>query len=405
MIVRTYVSFFAFCFLSVLTACGANNTSDSRLDGHYEDSSAGDMEPFAGRQTAIPEYRESRGVIISLPLLAEYGKAQMAADILASGVQTLWVTVPADYSGTVESADFALLRNLVGPEIRRVKLVKQRESGPVTVWARDWSPLGAKTADGSLHLLDFNYYPERAADDGTARSMFEILPVERISVPVYNEGGNFMNNDRGDCMMSSRVTDANAERFFPDDMILDEAQIKGYYQSFAGCKTVTIFPRIPYEGTGHIDMWAKFLDDDTVIVSELRNEIVQLSGYTATQRRKVQNMQTYLERRAAEIKAMGYEVIRLPMPAPAFAPDGDTFRSYTNSLTVNGDALVPRYQTPAFAGIGVNGRYLDDAYIAGYEREVRQVYEAQGYRFKWVVSDDLIAYGGAVHCTTMQIAL
>jgi agmatine/peptidylarginine deiminase len=116
-------------------------------------------------------------------------------------------------------------------------------------------------------------------------------------------------------------------------------------------------------------------------------------------------MQNYLDTRAAEIEAMGFNVIRIPAPGPIFRSD-DTFRSYTNSLTVNGNVIVPRYVTPASDTISTeSGDYFDQALLSKYEREVRKVYEKFGYKFTWVDSDGLIYRGGAVHCTTMQIPL
>ena len=64
-----------------------------------------------------------------------------------------------------------------------------------------------------------------------------------------------MNNMRGECMMTTRVTDANADVFKAGDMVLDAEDIKQYYGGFAGCAKTFIFPRMPTEGTGHIDMW------------------------------------------------------------------------------------------------------------------------------------------------------
>lgn len=387
----------------LLAGCGPSDSHNSDLEGHYESADAENMRIFAGGQMAVPEFMPVRGVIIAWPLLNSYRKEQMAADIINAGVDTLWVTVPQNFSGTLESASFAPLRRALGDKIARVKLVKQDVPGSVSVWSRDWSPLGARGADGRLRFLDFNYYPERPADDATARSLLRILPVSRVSVPVYNEGGNFMNNNRGVCMMTSRVTDANAVRHFTQDAIMGADEIKAYYNQYAGCRETIIFPRMPYEGTGHIDMWAKFLSDDTLIVGEIRNEIIELGGYTAAEAEKVKTMQSFLNRRASEIAKRGYKVVRIPMPAPVYDGDSWMFRSYTNSLTVNKVALVPRYTNPYYTNLAEGGGYLDRSLIAGYENEVISIYRRLGYSFKWVDSDDVIAAGGAVHCTTMQI--
>lgn len=388
--------------LSLLVGCGSPQES-SNLDGHFENGSVRELNQLNGAQRATAEHEPSKGVIISLPLIQEYQRADMAAAILKSGVDTLWITVPSNFTGSVNSNVFARLRQAAGANINKVKLVRQQTSGNLTVWARDWAPLSAKTNDGGIRLLDFNYYTSRKADDFTAQSFERLLDFDRLSVPVYNEGGNFMNNSEGHCMMTTRVTDANRVRERADDYILSARDIQNLYGMSAGCKKTTIFPRMPFEGTGHIDMWAKFMDDDTLIVSELRNEVLNL--YRGSERTRTAQIQKYLNDRASEIRAMGYRVIRIPIPGPVWSDSGDTFRSYTNSLIVNDDAIVPRYTKPAYNDLATaNGTYIDEAFRARYEAETRSIYESFGYRFTWVPADGMIADGGAVHCTTMQIA-
>ena len=390
--------------LAFLSACGQKAHTSSKLDGHYENATASSVASFRSAQAVLPEYADSQGVILALPYLTNFNKAGALADMLKTDIEKLWIVVPNDYRSSLNGTDFLELRKLAGSTFSKVELVRQRVPGSLTVWARDWSPLTGKTASGENRLLDFNYYPNRQTDDFTAQSFIDALPYERVSIPVYNEGGNFMSNDDGVCMMTSRVTDANRDQYFSEDMILNADQIKAYYREFAGCRQVHIFPRIPYEGTGHIDMWAKFLDNDTVIVNEIRDELLALPNMESWQRQRVKEVQSFLEARASQIAALGYDVVRIPMPAPVFSTGGtNMFRSYANSLLVNGTAMVPRYLSPARNELGVNGRYVDSGLLKAYENEVISIYEGLGYNFKWVNSDDTIAIGGAIHCTTMQV--
>lgn len=389
--------------LTFLSACGRGSNANSKLDGHYENATASSVSKFQGQQFVIPEYSDSRGVILSLPYVTGFNKASAIAEILKTSIKTLWIVVPQDFRGGAESSVFAELRRLAGSSFSKVVVVPQRQPGSLTIWARDWSPLTAKTPSGQSRLLDFNYYPNRQTDDFTAQSFVTALPFERVSIPVYNEGGNFMSNSDGVCLMTTRVTDANKQKSFENDMILNAEEIKSYYAEYAGCTSVHIFPRIPYEGTGHIDMWAKFLDNDTVIVSEIRDEILNLPNSTKTDRAKYKEIQTYLDARAEEITKLGYSVVRLPMPAPVFNGGANMFRSYTNSLLVNGTAFVPRYLAPAKEGLSVEGKYIDSVYLGQYEEEVLQAYKNLGWSSKWVNSDDTIAIGGAIHCTSMQV--
>lgn len=389
--------------LAFAASCGKQEAQSS-LDGRYEGTNADAVEPFRNNQRAVPEYAPSQGVIISLPFLNSYGKDQTAADMLKTDITALWIVVPSDYKSSLQGADFSSLRRLAGSSFSKVKLLKQRTPGPVTVWARDWSPLPAKGSDGVNLLLDFNYYPNRPTDDFTAQSFFGALPLDRVSIPVYNEGGNFMVNSDGVCMMTTRVTDANKSRYYDTDMVLNNEQIKSYYRDFAGCSDVHIFPRIPYEGTGHIDIWAKFLNNKTVIVNEIRDEILNLDGYKSDSRQKAQVVKSFLDSRAQEIESLGFNVIRIPMPAPVFSNSGPMFRSYTNSLTLNDTIFIPNYVSPAYEDLGIQGEYVDQELLNSYEREVLGLHKQVGYGVTWVTSDDTMANGGAIHCTTMQLA-
>lgn len=372
-------------FALSLVACGGPEAS--QLDGHYEDSSAAAAAVFRGQQTVPPEYAPTLGVIVSQPLLTNFGREDIVKAVLDAGAAKVWVVVPRGSRESLQSSSFSRLRSLLGQDVNKVDVLTQKDSGGLTVWARDWAPLGSVDNKGKLRLLDFNYYPDRPADDSTGRAFEGFTGVERVSVPVYNEGGNFMSNSGGDCLMTTRVTDANSNRYVAGDLVLDAEDIRSYYQDFGGCRRVNIFPRMPNERTGHIDMWAKFLDDDTVIVGEISDEALGLvQGSDLSFAREIS---LYLEQRTADLIALGYDVVRIPMPLPGRS----FFRSYTNSLLVNRTAIIPQYSASS----------SDASLVASYQAEAEAVYRRLGYKTSFIPSDALIRNGGAVHCVTMQI--
>jgi agmatine deiminase len=385
----------------VVAACGKPAADRSSLEGHYEEATADDMAEYTGMQDVVPEYKPTSGVIVSLPLITEFNREDLIVELFEAGADKVWLTTERTSRMSKDSSVFNRLAKQLGDRFADVELVPQAAGGNVTVWARDWAPLGAASRSEAfaddLRLVDFNYYPRRQADDAAARAMETVYSLERISVPVYNEGGNFMNNDRGDCMMSTRVVEANAARYFSNDMVLNREQIKTYYRDFAGCRRVTIFDRLPYEGTGHIDMWAKFLDNETVLVGSIYDESLEYLNRGSQDYQAAMEIREYLDARAADIRALGYNVLRIPMPTPIISRYS-TLRSYTNSLLVNGTAIVPQYNRAAYGY-----RYADQQLKDFYEAEVRDVYEQAGYEVRFVPSDQLIFNGGAVHCVTMQV--
>lgn len=391
--------------LVLLVSCSQMPAQDqSRTDGHYENSSKKESEAYIGKQMVVPEYEPARSVVVGLPIVSEFGMEGLVDEIIKAGAETVYMTVESNKKGiTTNSKTLRGLKQLLGQDIDKVKLVPQKYQGSVTVWARDWAPLGARTngddAFSKPVLLDFNYYSSRPSDDSTSYSVANAFDFDRVSVPVYNEGGNFMINSDGFCMMSTRVSQANAYKEVKGDMILNEEEIAQYYQDYAGCKDVMIFPRLPHEGTGHIDMWVKFLDNETVIVGDISGKALDLARkYDPDSYKVSSDMSEYLAERVEELQDLGFKVKRIPMPLA----DYYVARSYTNSLLLNGVALVPKYE------MGVNEdytnyTYTDDNLLSSYEQEVRKVYEESGFEVVFVNSDELISMGGAIHCVTMQL--
>ncbi len=73
---------------------------------------------------------------------------------------------------------------------------------------------------------------------------------------------------------------------------------------------------MPHEPKGHIDMWAKLLDDDTIIVSEIVEQTLALFKDSPKEMAGAREIQTYLNGRAEELATLGFRVQRVPMPLP-----------------------------------------------------------------------------------------
>lgn len=410
-------------------SCG--DSTNSHLNGHYEESDAAKNENFKNAQRVSAEYAPALGTIISAPLLNDYDKLDLIKSLLENGI--VWLVVAGNEESTQQKISQYLKKN--GANIESLKFVPATgASYTQSVWARDWSPLLAFPLKEALNalprMLDLNYYNKRPLDDSAPRALGKVESWSRVSVPVYNEGGNFMINSRGDCLMTTRVTDANAKAIKSDDQILDAQGVTEYYKTFAGCESVHIFPRMPEEGTGHIDMWAKFLNDDTILLNELTQKTLDtLSGGELETAKKIQK---WLSERAADLEKLGFKIELIPMPAPLYSGGQLVVRSYTNSLFLNGTALIPEYKSPARAQFTRNsmsknrifdilaqesrvfaaskniqiqswGEYPDSDYSLEYKAIAKVAYEKFGFKAAFFESDDLIFMGGAVHCVTMQV--
>lgn len=164
---------------------------------------------------------------------------------------------------TVEAADFsaALLQyGLAQSQIdAKVKFVVLPNNA---IWHIDYGPLPLiDKVDKHMAFLDFVYYKNRALDDAIptrlAQDYFKNLTTYRM--PFNFEGGNFQADGLGTCTTSLRALKNTG---------YSELKVKNLFKQYAGCENTLIMKDITDDGTGHIDMFFKWLGPDSVLISE-----------------------------------------------------------------------------------------------------------------------------------------
>lgn len=387
----------------------------SNLEGHFEATNKNAAPIKSERPTVVPEYERSQAIIVTSDVLyqghiKETGP-QLLKEILSAHAKIYMIMKhnekPIGIQMDLRNMDFN------DDEIDSFHFIESRysKSDSLVIWARDFAPLFGRTQKGDLRMLDFNYYEDRQSSDAVPGKIREFLKnqniaAERISIPLYLEGGNFMSAGNGKCFITDRVTEMNSTARFADDKVYNENEIKNLLSDYAGCVETEVFPRMPFEGTGHIDMWAKFLDPETVLVARYWDRSLALAYKQSREfGDKVKVIQAYLDARALQLKKLGYNVVRIPSPLPGENKDaGNTkdlrIKSFTNALLVNGTAIVPDYS---------QSNSIDDGLLKEYKNEVKLGFESAGpkrhtsWKVGFVGVDQLIFDGGAIHCITMQV--
>ncbi len=195
-------------------------------------------------------------------------------------------------------------------------------------WARDALPIPVLSGN-SLSLIDAEYYHPWSRDEELA---------DTLGVPVYAhgygyEGGNFVADAQGNCIQ--------VQKHIPKDVMRD------YY----GCVNTVYLPLV--SGIGHADEHVKLLSNSMALTD--LNEYVQ------------------------PLQDMGYHVTMLPKAGG--------YRTYVNSLLVNGTLFMPAYGTPT-------------------DEVAAQVYRDFGYTVFKLPSNQLSDNGlGSIHCITMTYPL
>ncbi|MBT9547955.1 MAG: agmatine deiminase family protein [Candidatus Sericytochromatia bacterium] len=382
--------------------------------------------PQQNRFYLPPEYMPTQAVIVSDRVMADSNGLPLLQALIQAQSDVWMLGTDANLAKQTEQAlQFTLSPLGIFPLAQKfVALPLATDS----VWSRDYGPLATlPTPEYSGPKLDYKllnsfYYPDRRQDDRVPASLSRILnsplgPLTEKTVftsqlSLALEGGNLMCT-QALCFSSRSVVERNLGQVFRNSRPLNnESDIINEFASQLSQQSVFV-NALPGEATGHIDMWAKFLDEKTLLVHQLSDATIQqLPVLEQTQARVIQ---AFLDEQATGQDASGQEmpeslaqkaktaipdlkILRLPMPAPMLYQGNLLVRSYTNSLLVNGTALLPQYKN-----LPANGIYPDAERLNAYEQAVAQVYQSAGYQVKWIPSDSWIVSGGAVHCVTMQV--
>jgi agmatine/peptidylarginine deiminase len=255
-------------------------------------------------------------------------------------------------------------------------------------WIRDFGPLFVRDRDThALAVRDPKYYSGRPHDDAQPTEFAARIGVPVEPFPLRFEGGNFLPNGGGLCLVGSVATAANPQ--------YSSAEFADLFATELGCEELVVVDSLKDYATGHIDMWLSWATPTTLIVGE----------YTAEQdgqNRTIieNNLTTHLLGMTDPASGLPIEIVRIPMPSncPAgfsgTAPNtcegvpgwNRTWRTYLNVLLVNGSVLLPTYGEHTI-----------------HEQAAKTVWEDAGFDVVDVLSDHIIPSAGSVHCITKSI--
>ncbi len=236
-----------------------------------------------------------------------------------------------------------------------------------TVWIKDYGPWFVRQQDSTLGIIDMPYAwnPSWTNDDHFPEFLEPYWGMDYYGPNIWHDGGNMMTDGHGTMMMSTYINDRNPG--------MTNAQICQIYQDYFGQDTCYIFQRISIDLTGHIDLWAKIMNDTTILVARMQpndpnyNLIENHAARMAT---------------IPTVYGTPFHIVRCPMP-----PVSSYYKSYLNSLLINHRALVPIYNLS-----------YDAAALDSYRVALGPEWEVIG------IDCNSIAYaGGAIHCTTQNV--
>jgi len=246
-----------------------------------------------------------------------------------------------------------------------------------SVWVRDYGPWWIIEPENSRAIIDLIYNRPRPLDDAYPESAAEYFGINYYGLGLIEAGGNMLLDGQGAVIVSNVIFDGS-QGFDPN---LTQDQLEQYFLDYFGVHKVIVTPHLINDGTGHIDMFVKLINDTTIIVGEYENQSTGFSGNYDICNQVANQL-------ANETNGAGrpFNIVRMPMPP---YNNGITY-TYINSLIVNNKVLVPIY---GFSTEFAN----DDSVLVLYETIMPGV-EAIGFD-----CNQIIPANGAIHCIAMKV--
>jgi agmatine deiminase len=231
-------------------------------------------------------------------------------------------------------------------------------------WLVDSGPFFLKNSNNEVIISDPLYYPDRMNDDSIPTRLGEILQMSAYRPQIFIEGGNLISDGTGNCYATTMIVQENPDK--------TQTEINTILSENFGCTTLVWLDPLQGEDTGHIDMFFILTSATTAIVGEYT--VAQDSGN-----------KTLLDANVQILETAGLTVKRIPMLPPITDSYGRIWRTYTNGLRINDRYLVPVYD---------NDTTFEATALAIIQSDL------PGVEIVPLAADEIITWGGAIHCVT-----
>ncbi len=259
-------------------------------------------------------------------------------------------------------------------------------------WTRDYGPMAfySKGLD-SIGFADMKYYDGRDKDNLFPGQLATTMGYQNYVTQLNGEGGNFMGDGYGRLFFSDVVTKANASAHatsWSTNQTLDTVR------NIFGTPDLSNLPALKCDGgTGHIDLYIKLKDEQTIIASQYPSVI------TAQDKKIIEDNVQYLSSLKSTYNRP-YRIFRVEHPTDDNGThtrltcaqiDADA-RNFINGTTVNNSFIFPSYYD------GSTGNAAQHQRIMAFYKRI-----FPGYKIVPIDSRIMSPLGGAIHCITMQI--
>ena len=251
-----------------------------------------------------------------------------------------------------------------------------------TIWHRNYGAFGIITPDGKLAFLDaHSSRTRRKKDDDMPKAVAKYFGAELYEWPLLQDGGNTMTDGNGTFFHTTKIYEWNSPGWGSDFPPLSKEKIHDVIAQYTGHDHHIVLPyqSQPYDGTGHLNMFAKLVTPKKILVCRCPE-----GGYN----HKVLEEAYGILKNATNAHGEKFQVIPIPVETNNRRHD----LQYANSLIVNGQrgkiVLAPIY-----------GISSDDTAMEIYRTHMPD-YEIIG-----INAAEMIRRNGTVNCVTKTIPL
>lgn len=321
------------------------------------------------------------------------------ANAIQSEVQ-VWITVN-DLKDTTDILQFAINNDKPLTNYKFIKTpinsIWYRDSGPIAFYYDNLNKIG---------YIDFEY-PGRPLDDAMPEYIAANAGHALIKSTLEFEGGNTLVNGKNTLFTSTAVEESNSDEY--GQIVLTEDKKSFYYiakdsltldncedslRKVMNLKDIHIMPRLINDGgTGHIDLYADFYDENRFVFTQFPEAMNFSEDYTIT-KKNVDSMLTLISCNNSK-----YTNAIIPLPRldngnwyPNDSVYAEYTRTYSNHLVVNKTIIQPVFHN-TFSGDKTGD-------LAAIE-EIKKAYP--GYKIVQIDMRALDKSGGSIHCITKQI--
>ncbi|MCK5884258.1 MAG: agmatine deiminase family protein [Bacteriovoracaceae bacterium] len=241
-----------------------------------------------------------------------------------------------------------------------------------SVWVRDYGPFTISEDGNELGIVDsvYRHWQYRRSDDRMPECLGNKKGVDIYKMDLILDGGNMMVDTQGNLFMTNRtyLWNKNKSKAEVDSLLREYYNVKKIHVvEYAGS------PGKPADGTGHIDMFVKLLDDETVMIAKTTSK--KFKKATEEALKYFKSIKTPY--------GNDYKIVR----TKAWS-SGGTWYTFTNSLIVNNIVMMPSYSS-ALKEVKSAAKTYEDA--------------MPGVKVYPINSDSSIRAGGSIHCVTQLV--